>query len=379
MRWSWRIGRIAGIAVYVHATFFLLLAWVGFSAYQREQSAAAVIAATGFILAVFAIVVLHELGHALTARRYGIATRDITLLPIGGVARLERMPREPRQELLVALAGPAVNVVLAAVLYVILELTSGAAPSAEDVALNGSLLQRSVLGQLVVVNVWLALFNLIPAFPMDGGRVLRALLAMRSRDYARATEAAARVGRFFALVFGLVGLFVIGNPFLVFIALFVWLGAAGEAAAVQTSTVLDGVTLSDVMVTDVRTLEPSDRLSRAMQLILTGFQQDFPVLERGLVVGMLTRQDLVRGVAEHGPDVPVSAVMRREFQVASPDESVEAALGRLRTCACHAMPVVRGRELLGVLTTENVGEFIMLRTALHGAEVPTPVARDIMA
>lgn len=378
MRWSWRIGQIAGIAVYVHATFLLLLAWVGFSAYQRERSVAAVVLATAFILAVFAIVVLHELGHALTARRYGIATRDITLLPIGGVARLERMPREPRQELLVALAGPAVNVALAAVLYVLFVLTGGTAPAADAVTLDASVLQRSVLGQLIAVNIWLALFNLIPAFPMDGGRVLRALLAMRNRDYARATETAARVGRFFALVFGLVGIFVIGNPFLVFIALFVWLGAAGEAAAVQTSSVLDGVALSEVMITDVRTLAPSDPLSRAMQLILAGFQQDFPVVDRGAVVGILTRQDLVRGIAEHGPEGPVSVVMRSDFQVASPDEPVEEALGRLRTCACHAMPVVRGRELLGVLTTENVGEFIMLRTALRGATVPGAAARDAM-
>jgi CBS domain-containing protein len=220
----------------------------------------------------------------------------------------------------------------------------------------------------VAVNVWLALFNLIPAFPMDGGRVLRALLAMRSRNYARATEVAARVGRFFALLFGVVGLFVIGNPFLVFIALFVWLGAAAEAAAVQTSAMLDGVPLSQVMITDVRTLGPTDRLSRAMQLTLTGFQQDFPVVEDGIVVGVLTRQQLVRGLAERGPDVAVDAVMAREFVVASPDDSVEEALARLKSCACHVLPVVRGRELVGVLTTENVGEFIALRAALDGAK-----------
>lgn len=368
MRWSWRIGRLAGIDVYVHATFLLLLAWIALSAYQAQHTAAAVFAAIAFILAVFGIVVLHELGHALTARRFGIATRDITLLPIGGVARLERMPREPRQELLVALAGPAVNVVLAAILYAVILATRGGVVASDVVTLDDAVPQGSMLAQLVAVNVWLALFNLIPAFPMDGGRVLRALLAMRSRNYARATEVAARVGRFFALLFGVVGLFVIGNPFLVFIALFVWLGAAAEASAVQTSAMLDGVPLSQVMITDVRTLGPTDRLSRAMQLTLTGFQQDFPVVEDGIVVGVLTRQQLVRGLAERGPDAAVDAVMAREFVVASPDDSVEEALARLKSCACHVLPVVRGRELVGVLTTENVGEFIALRAALDGAK-----------
>jgi Zn-dependent protease/predicted transcriptional regulator len=369
MRWSWRIGRLAGIDVYVHATFPLLLGWIALSAYQRQQSTAAVVGAVAFILAIFGIVVLHELGHALTARRYGIATRDITLLPIGGVARLERMPRDPRQELLVALAGPAVNVALAAVLYGLLILTRGpAATLASALTLDDSGAGSSVLARLVAVNVWLALFNLIPAFPMDGGRVLRALLAMRTRNYARATETAARVGRFFALLFGLIGLFVTGNPFLVFIALFVWLGAAAEASAVQTSAMLDGVPLSQVMITDVRTLAPTDRLRRAMELTLAGFQQDFPVVEDGGVVGVLTRQQLVRGLAERGPDALVEMAMGREFEIAAPDEPVEEALSRLKSCACHAMPVVRGRELLGVLTTENVGEFIMLRSALRGAK-----------
>jgi Zn-dependent protease/CBS domain-containing protein len=374
MRWSWPIGRLAGIAIYVHATFPLLLAWVGLSAYQREGTTAAVISGIGFILAVFAIVVLHELGHALAARRFGIATRDITLLPIGGVARLERMPREPRQELVIALAGPAVNVALALLLWIALTVTPGGTPSVESISLDSSLLNRAGLTRLLIVNVWLALFNLIPAFPMDGGRVLRAALALRSRNYAKATETAARVGRFFALLFGLLGLFVTGNPFLVVIALFVWLGAAAEAAAVQTSAMLEDVPLSSVMITDVRTLEPTDTLARAMELTLTGFQQDFPVIERGAVVGVLTRQDLVRGLAQGGTGMVVSAVMRRDFQVATPDEPVEQALGRLRTCACQAMPVVRGTQLLGVLTTENVGEFIMLRAALRGAATGSATA-----
>lgn len=367
MKWSWRVGSIAGIALYIHATFVLLLAWVAIGEYQTSRSATAALNGVLFVVAVFATVVLHEFGHALTARRYGIKTRDITLLPIGGVARLERMPREPKQELLVTLAGPAVNVVIAGVLYVWLSFTGGMPALQDTASLGAGFLERTFVARLLAVNVWLVIFNLIPAFPMDGGRMLRALLAMRSRDYAQATETAARVGRLFALAFGIIGLFVIGNPFLVLIALFVWLGAAGEAAAVQTSAMLDGVPLQRLMITDVRTVEPRDPLSRAVQLILEGFQQDFPVIEDGTVRGMLTRSALLKALAERGDRASVGDVMDREFQQASSDEPADEVLARLRSCGCHSMPVVDNGQLLGVLTMDNVGEYVMVQAALRGA------------
>lgn len=233
MRWAWRIGRLAGIALYVHATFLLLVAWVAYR--EWTFGLVAVGAALVYIVALFAIVVLHELGHALTARRYGIRTRDIILLPIGGVARLERMPRDPRQELLVALAGPAVNVALAIALYALVRLT-GAAPSADLYTVDLISSTRAFMYQLVIVNIMLAVFNLIPAFPMDGGRVLRAVLAMRMSSYARATSIAARVGRLLAVLLGFVGVYEFQNPFWVLIALFVWMGAGSEAAAVHASS-----------------------------------------------------------------------------------------------------------------------------------------------
>jgi Zn-dependent protease len=233
MRWSWRIGRLAGIALYVHATFLLLVAWIALREYP--YGAAAIAAALVYIVALFAIVVLHELGHALTARRYGIVTRDIILLPIGGVARLERMPRDPRQELLVALAGPAVNVAIAIVLYALVRLT-GTPPVADLYTVDIISSTRAFVYQLVVVNIVLAAFNLIPAFPMDGGRVLRALLAMRMSSYARATTIAAWVGRALAVVLAFVGIYEFQNPFWVLIGLFVWFGAGSEAAAVRASS-----------------------------------------------------------------------------------------------------------------------------------------------
>jgi Zn-dependent protease/CBS domain-containing protein len=363
MKWSWRIGRIAGIDLNLHATFLVLLAWIAYANYQRGP--AAVAEAVVYTLTVFATIVLHELGHAFTARRFGISTRDILLLPIGGVARLERMPTDPRQELLVALAGPAVNVVLAAIAYGIL-WTTGRPPTWSELwTLELTLSFHTFLVWFVGVNLFILGFNLLPAFPMDGGRVLRALIAMRTGNHGRATEIAARVGRVFAVLFAVYG-FSKGLPFLMLIALFVWLSAGGEAAAAQTSNALDGVAIDKLMIRDIHTLTPGASLAQAVRLTLEGFQQDFPVVDdRGDLVGVLTRGDLLRALVERGDSSDVSSAMHREFVVARPEEGLDVALARLRTCGCQALPVVRGRELLGVLTLENVGEYIMIQSALQ--------------
>jgi Zn-dependent protease/predicted transcriptional regulator len=353
MKWSWKFMRIAGIDVYVHATFLILLSWVGMSYYVQRFSVADAWSGVVFIVALFGIVILHELGHALMARRFGIRTRDITLLPIGGMARLERMPDDPKQELLVALAGPAVNVVLAAVLYVVLV----PATTLTDVHLAGG----KFLTNLMWVNVMLAGFNLIPAFPMDGGRVLRALLAMRM-DYLRATQIAAATGQGLAFVFGFVGLFT--NPFLVFIALFVWMGAAGEASMAQIKSVLGGIPIRHVMITDFRTLAPHDPLAQAVEHILDGFQEDFPVVEDGHLVGVLTRTDLMKALARRSQDTPVAEVMQGQFQTAAPSEMAETVFARLQECNCHSLPVIQGDQLVGIVTAGNVGEFLMIQAAL---------------
>lgn len=363
MKWSWRIGRIAGIDINVHATFLLLLAWYALVAWRESGSGAGAGLAVLFILAVFASVVAHEYGHALTARRYGVQTRGITLLPIGGVAQLERMPDSPRQELAIAIAGPLVTVAIVVLLRLGLAVTGhGATPTTTLVAVSAA----DFAAQLMWVNVTLAVFNLLPAFPMDGGRVLRAWLAMRSGDYVRATDRAAQVGKAFALLFGILGLFVIGNPFLVLIALFVWMGAASEASAVQTRTAFHGIPVSRVMITDLRTLHPTDTLGRAADYVLAGFQQDFPVVDRGEVVGVLTRRRLLEALAEKGREGWVSAAMERSFETAAPGEDVERALARLQECRCHTLPVVDGGVLVGVLTAENIGEYLMVEAATRG-------------
>lgn len=360
MKWSWKIGTLASIDLRIHVTFLLLLAWVAISHWTAGKSAVAALNGVVFILALFACVVLHELGHALAARRYGIPTRDITLLPIGGVARLERMPEEPRQELWVALAGPAVNVALAAVLAVWLSVTRGWTPLSELSMTGGSLAER-----LLVANVWLVLFNLIPAFPMDGGRVLRALLASRM-EYVKATQIAAGVGQALAFVFGFIGLF--SNPMLLFIALFVWIGASQEANATGMKAALSGTPVQSAMLTDFMHLRPGDTLADAVKLVLRGSQVDFPVVEQERVVGILTQADLLAALAEHGQDHPVAAIMRREFLTADYTEMLEVAFQRLQECDCHAMPVVHGGTLVGLLTMENVGEYLLIQAAMkkHG-------------
>jgi len=359
MRWSVRLGRISGIDLKMHVTFLLLLLWVGVSYYLPRHSWEDAWSGLVFIITLFAIVILHELGHALAARRFGIRTRDITLLPIGGVARLERMPEEPKEELLVALAGPAVNVALGLVIGLFMVTVTHSSIIGEIPLVGGDFLRK-----LLWVNVALAGFNMIPAFPMDGGRVLRALLAMRM-DYSQATHVAATVGQVLALGFGFLGLFT--NPFLVFIALFVWMGAASEASLVQMKSSLSGIPVSRAMITDYRTVHADDPLQAAIDHVLAGFQQDFPVLDSGRLVGVLVREDLLKALAREGPGARVGEIMRRDFETADPAEMLEPAFVRLRSCACRALPVVRRGQLVGILTADNVGEFLMVQAAVQEA------------
>lgn len=359
MKWSWRIGRFAGIDVFVHATFLLLILWVAVSHWTGTHNLGYTIMGIVFTLTIFLCVVLHEFGHALTARKYGIRTRDITLLPIGGVARLERMPDDPREELWVALAGPAVNVVIAAVLSVFLFFTSGFQPIEELTLTAGSFVER-----LILVNVFLVIFNLVPAFPMDGGRVLRALLAARM-PYARATHIAAACGQGIALLFGFLGFF--GNPMLVFIALFVWIGASQEASMVQMKSGLNGVQVRNAMITDFRTLHPSDTLARAVEMILIGSQHDFPVVNDRSILGIVTRKDLMVGLAHHGQSAPVAEVMTKDCATLDASEPLTEALAQMQEGDCQTAPVVENGRLVGLMTMENIGEFMMIRSALEEA------------
>jgi len=356
MKWSWKIGSFAGIDVFMHATFLLIIGWVGFSYWQQTGSLGGTLNGILFTLVLFVCVVLHEFGHALTARRYGIKTRDITLYPIGGVARLERMPDKPIQEFWVAVAGPAVNVAIAVVLFGWLIISGTFAPLSSLGLASGPFIER-----LMLLNVSLVLFNLIPAFPMDGGRVLRSLLALRL-EYTSATQIAAKIGQGMALLFGIVGFFT--NPFLVFIAVFVWIGAAQEASMVQMKTALSGIPVRRAMLTDFQALSPHNLLSQAVSQILTRSQNDFPVVEANAVVGMLTRSDVLMAVSRQGQDVPVASVMHSDFQDADADEMLEQAFIRLQTCGCNSLPVMYHGQLVGMLTSDSIGEFLRIQSAI---------------
>lgn len=368
MKWSLSVGRIAGIRVQIHLTFIALLVWIGLSIWSSSKSIVAVVSGVGFLLALFLCVVLHEFGHALMARRYGVRTRDITLLPIGGVARLERMPEKPSQELAVALAGPAVNVVIVILLAIVLTAVG------QPLVFNALVFDDSATGpgwlqRLMAVNVLLVAFNMLPAFPMDGGRVLRALLAMRM-TYARATRSAATVGKLFAVGFAIIGFY--SNPFLILIAVFVWLGASQESVAATLKGALDGITVSAAMITDYRTLAPEDPLSRAVELLLAGSQQDFPVTDGARVVGVLTRQSLLTALASqtdgaragYGSQQRVVDVMQRDVLLADADEMLDEALLRMQGSPLRTMPVLSLGTLVGLLTMENVGEFVSVQNAL---------------
>jgi len=365
MRWSWRLGRVRGVEVRVHATFVLLLAWLALIYYQETGTGAGAVAGIIITIALFASVVLHELGHALMARRFGIATSDITLLPIGGVARLERIPQEPKQELAVTLAGPAVTLVIVLFLYGALRAfsVSTAIPAANNFTSVGG-----AVAQLMWINLSLLVFNLLPAFPIDGGRVLRAALALRM-DHARATEIAARVGRGFALIFGLVGIFF--NPWLVLIALFIWLGAAAESSMEQLRTSLAGVSVDQVMIRDAHALSPTDTLGTALQSALSGFQHDFVVVDGDRVVGLLSHQALLAGLANKGSSARVDETMEKAFASAAPNEPLEGAVERLQESRVRTMPVLSGGKLRGLLTLDNISEFVLMASAIRGGKAAT--------
>lgn len=363
MGWSIPIFRIAGIQLRIHLTFLLLIAWLAFGYYGSGRSPEAAYWAI-LILMLFVCVVLHEFGHAIAAKAFGINTPDITLLPIGGVARLERMPEEPTQELIIAAAGPMVNVVIALGAYV-----GGGS------FVYPPTLQHGLISGLLTLNVVLVLFNLLPAFPMDGGRVLRALLATRL-SYARATQTAATIGQGFAFIFGFFGLLF--NPFLIFIAVFVYIGASQEAALAQMRDVSRRFPVSSAMVRDFRTLSADATLDEAVDALLATSQHDFPVVDMsGNVAGLLTRHDLIAALRKNDPNLRVGDVMRRDIPTITTGTRFEDAFRIMQECNCPAVPVLdRMKRLVGLLTPENVTELMMVQSAMprRGVVNPAPAA-----
>ena len=369
MGWSIRLFSVGGTAVRIHFTFFLLLAWIAAIHWMRSGAEAALDSVV-FIVLLFVCVVLHEFGHVFAARGYGIRTSDVTLLPIGGVASLERMPEKPGQEIVVALAGPAVNLVIAVALI-------GLLGASFDLSQMTQLEQATstMTGRVAAANVALCVFNLIPAFPMDGGRVLRALLAI-PLGYTRATRIAATIGQGLAFVFGLAGL-VIGNPLLILIAVFIFLAASGEAGYVQAREYTRGYLASHAMITSFQTLSPTSTADAAAGLLLRTTQKEFPVVDgSGTLRGFLTHDALISALQSTGGATPVLDIMDREVPTVPENACLDNVFQRLQRSGTRLVGVVdpQGR-LVGYITADNLTELIMIQSSRAAAPRAPAAAR----
>jgi Zn-dependent protease len=354
MSWSLTIGRFGPTTLRVHITFFLLLAWIGVSAWLQGGPPAAARSVI-FIALIFTCVVLHEFGHILMARRFGIETPEVILLPIGGVALMPRMPEKPSQELAVAVAGPLVNVVIAFALFLVL----GAIHPVDLAHIDDP--GVSLLARLAAANVFLVLFNMIPAFPMDGGRVLRALLAMKLGG-PRATQIAASIGQAFAFALGFLGLF--GNPLLIFIAIFVYMAAAGEAQMTAFNEAARGLSVADAMETRFNAIPYDANLAAAIDTLLATAQHEFPVTDAfGKPIGLIAREDMLAALKDNDRDAPIAGFMRAPIETVRSATPLKAVLDQLRGPRSAALAVTDlNGVLVGLLTRQNLAELMIIKS-----------------
>lgn len=359
--WSLRAGRYFGIDVFIHWTFWILIIWILLMHVRGGHDFTQALAGVLFVLALFLCVVLHEFGHALVARRFGVATKDITLYPIGGIASLESIPEGRGQELLVGLAGPAVNLVIAFVLWAYLNL-SGQALDLPTSTTTHDMTQVPLLVNLFYANIVLALFNLIPAFPMDGGRVFRGFLSV-FMGRAQATRIAAGLGQMLAIVFVFLGFFY--NFWLVFIGLFIYLGAGGEAVYEQTRSMLDGLTVKDALMRRFSIIGPNETLRDAVELLLNSQETEFVVAEGEKAVGLLTRDEIIKGLAEAGFDGRVSAYMNTNYLVVRSDSKLSDLYKQITERGRNLALVIDEGVFQGLIDSDNIEEKLLIRQALR--------------
>ena len=338
----------------MHLTLLVLLAWIAGAHMLGGAGFGGTALGLFLVLTIFAVIVVHELGHALVARRYGIKTRDIMLLPIGGIANLERMPEKPKQEVAVALVGPLINLALAGILWVGIAIAGGTTRLAEATTIGGA-----IATQLFWINIGLAAFNLLPAFPMDGGRALRGLLSIYM-GHERATNVAAVLGKVFAVGFAIFGLF--SNPLLLLIAFVVWAGASQERRLVQLKSAISGVPVSAAMLRRVEAVAPDQPLEDAAALLLSGGLNQLPVIEHGKPVGVITRSDVATALAHAGPEATVANAPQHTVVTVSPAESLDIVLEKLREEPDSVALVVDDGEPVGVLTPEHLAAYVALHT-----------------
>jgi len=359
MKANLNLGSVFGIKIKVHWTFFFLIIWVVFDELKRGGNTKSILYNIAFVLAVFLCVVMHEFGHALTAKHFGITTKKITLLPIGGMASLERIPESPKEELLVVLAGPLVNIVIALLLFIIIpvqELFRLNFTETFETLMSFSL--QNFLFFLFIVNVGLVVFNIIPAFPMDGGRILRALLAIKL-DRVKATQVAASIGQFIAVMFLLIGLLY--NPFLIFIALFIFIGAYGENQMVQHLAMLRGHTVEEAMMINITTFKPEDSIDLVVNQIISGTENNFVVVKDHAIVGLLYHQDIIEN---SNKNVRVKDVMCSDFKTVKTTDGLKETYQLIQSEKRSFFPVVHEGHLAGAIDTTNLNEYIMLQSKL---------------
>ena len=365
MKWSYTVARVSGIDIKIHATFALILALGAFhwgfpKGLDGESSFAGAVFGMGLMLLLFTCVVLHELGHSLVAQRFGLTVREIVLLPIGGVARLEKNPEKPLHELLIALAGPLVNVAIAVLLFFAggVALNFGLVEAQSLLTADGPPTLATLWGWLFLANVGLAVFNMIPAFPMDGGRVLRAALAMRL-GFSRGTQIATVIGQAVAFAFGLFGVLA-GNFLLVIVALFVYMGAGQERAEEQARTVLTTLRVGDAYNKHALVLSPGDHVSKVVDYILTSYQPDFAVVQGKTFLGVVTRDDVLRALATETNDLYVAGIMRREVLTVDARQGLDEVRRLMGEKGERIAAVNDGETFLGLVSVEDIGEALVV-------------------
>lgn len=350
------LGKVAGTALYIHWSFLLLVFYVYYSAYKEESSLQAGLLSILFLLTVFACITLHELGHIVVAKRYGSPARSITLFPFGGIANIEKLPEKPIQEFWMALAGPWVNVIIAAILFLIITLKDGMPEFGALQPLDGP----GFLFNLMVVNITLAIFNLIPAFPMDGGRVLRALLAMRL-NRLRATRIAARIGQIIAVGFIILGIFA--NWWLIMIGVLIIIGASGEAMLEMNRAAMANHKVKDVIMHQYTLLHLDDTLEKVMQVMLDSHEKDFIVDAGDGTYGSLTGTEIVTGIQSHGKNIPIGNIMNRNVPILDVNTTLDDAFHKMTINDLTVCPVVENGNLVGILDMPNITEFIAFTLA----------------
>jgi Zn-dependent protease/predicted transcriptional regulator len=349
--------KVAGIDIHIHWTFSLLIIWIIYSNMRAGLDATQVTWSVVFVLSLFICVTLDELGHALAARRYGIKTKDITLYPIGGVAQLEKMPEKPKQELAVAMAGPAVNFIIALLLSpVILRSDLSAEQTAKVLIIDA----HNFLPMLGMLNITLAVFNLIPAFPMDGGRVLRALLAMKL-NRVKATQIAAGIGKLLAFGFIVMGFY--SNPFLIFIGLFIIMGASAEEQMVTTQQLIVELTARNAMMTNFIRLEKEDPISKAINLLLDGQAKNFLIIDQGTPYGIIDRNDIIRGIKEFDESQSVQHIAQKDLTIVDSTTPLNDVFMEFRRKRTPLILVMDHNQLVGIIDTDNIAELIMIHQA----------------